>query len=41
MRARGGNVELFDVGPLDHKDAAFAAVPLIRRWFDALVAGEG
>jgi pimeloyl-ACP methyl ester carboxylesterase len=38
MQRRGGRVELLDVGPLDHRDAALAAVPLIRRWFDDLLA---
>ncbi len=40
MRSRGGDVERFDVGPHDHKDAALNAVPLIRAWFDGLTAGE-
>ena len=36
MRAAGGNVRFVDLGALDHVDAALAAVPPIRAWFDAL-----
>jgi len=37
---RGGHVEAIDVGPQDHTETAFHAVPKIRRWFDELSASS-
>jgi pimeloyl-ACP methyl ester carboxylesterase len=33
---RGGHAQAVDVGPQDHTGTVFHAVPMIRRWFDAL-----
>jgi len=38
MQAAGANARFVDLGALDHRDAALAAVPAIRAWFDALTA---
>ncbi|GGK55871.1 alpha/beta hydrolase [Ornithinimicrobium pekingense] len=40
IRARGGSAEVVDVGPVDHRGTAFAAVGLARRWFDDLLDVE-
>ena len=34
LRARGGTAEVVDVGPVDHRGTALAAVGLARQWFD-------
>ena len=36
IRSSGGRAEVVDVGPVDHRGTAFAAVGLARRWFDEL-----
>lgn len=36
MRARGGNVELVEVGPYDHSEVVYRSVPLILEWFAGL-----
>lgn len=40
IRARGGTAEVVDVGPVDHRGTAFAAVGMARRWFDDLLDVE-
>lgn len=37
VRAGGGTAAVVDVGPVDHRGTAFAAVGLARRWFDELL----
>jgi pimeloyl-ACP methyl ester carboxylesterase len=37
-RRRGGDAEAVPVGPYDHTESAFHAVPMVRRWFDTLSA---
>jgi len=37
-RRRGGNVEAIPVGPFTHGESALHAVPLMRAWFDELLA---
>ncbi len=40
MQSRGGRVSLVDVGDVDHNGVAFAAVPLVRAWFDSVAASS-
>lgn len=40
IRASGGTADVVDVGPVDHRGTAFAAVGLARRWFDDLLGVE-
>ncbi|MFK5633383.1 MULTISPECIES: hypothetical protein [unclassified Ornithinimicrobium] len=40
LRGHGGAAEVVDVGPVDHRGTAFAAVGLARQWFDDVVGAS-
>lgn len=40
LSSRGCNVTAVNVGPYEHDESAFHAVPMVRRWFDELSQGK-
>lgn len=36
----GENVEIMNLGPLDHENSIVAAIPLVLEWFDSLVVDQ-
>lgn len=40
MRALGGNVELVDLGEIDHEESVLRALPNVQNWFDGIEASK-
>lgn len=38
IRAHGGDAQVQDVGPFDHRGTAFAGLPLVVEWFEQVLA---